>query len=78
MILFLLSLGSTGRTQNETIAKDFGSRLDLLEKGLFEVVQMVEKVEEVNQNLQNKVAAIERKVMQGHTFNFFNKKLVRN
>ena len=75
MILFLLSLGSTDRTQNETIAKDFGSRLDILEKELFEVVEMVE---EVNQNLQNKVAAIERKVMQGHTFNFFNKKLVRN
>ena len=56
----------------------FGSRLDILEKGLFEVVEMVEMVEEVNQNLQNKVAAIERKVMQGHTFNFFNKKLVPN
>ena len=75
MILFLLSLGSTDRTQNETIAKDFGSRLDILEKGLFEVVQMVE---EVNQELQKKVAAIERKVKQSHTFNFFNKKLVRN
>ena len=75
MILFLLSLGSTDRTQNETIAKDFGSRLDILEKGLFEVVQMVE---EVNKELQNKVAAIERKVKQSHTFNFFNKELVPN
>ena len=75
MILFLLSLGSTDRTQNETIAKDFGSRLDLLEKGLFEVVEMVEKG---NKELQNKVAAIERKVKQSHTFNFFNKKLVPN
>ena len=62
-------MGNTDKTQNETIAKDFGSRLDILEKGLFEVVQMVE---EVNQELQKKVAAIERKVMQGHTFNFFN------
>ena len=75
MILFLLSLGSTDRTQNETIAKDFGSRLDILEKGLFEVVQMVEQV---TKELQEKVAAIERKVKQSHTFNFFNKKLVRN
>ena len=75
MILFLLSLGSTDRTQNETIAKDFGSRLDILEKGLFEVVEMVEKG---NKELQNKVAAIERKVKQSHTFNFFNKKLVPN
>ena len=68
-------MGNTGRSQNETLAKDFGSRLDILEKGLFEVVEMVE---EVNQELQKKVAAIERKVKQGHTFNFFNKKLVRN
>ena len=71
----MLSLGNTDRTQNETIARDFGSRLDILEKGLFEVVEMVE---EVNQELQEKVAAIERKVKQSHTFNFFNKKLVRN
>ena len=73
--MFLLSLGNTDRTQNETIARDFGSRLDILEKGLFEVVEMVE---EVNQELQKKVAAIERKVKQSHPFNFFNKKLVRN